>query len=169
MEGKGGEMKTILAPFDFSERSEYAFNIAREFAVAFGARLILFFVISQEQAMFAKEIMVESNVAIPDYSDEELLRRKKKHVMQQFETFIRKQKIENIALSTEVDVGNPVEKILEAIKKFKVDLVVMGTHGRTGINLALVGSVAEKIVRLSPVPVTTVKATGISKGRGIPK
>ncbi len=162
-------MKTILAPFDFSERSEYAFNVAREFAGAFGARLILFFVISQEQVMFAKEIMVESNFSIPDYSDEELLRRKKKHVMQEFETFIRKQKIENIALSTEVDVGNPVERILDAIKKFKVDLVVMGTHGRTGINLALVGSVAEKIVRLSPVPVTTVKAPGLSGGSGMPK
>lgn len=158
-------MKTILAPFDFSERSEYAFNLAKEFARAFEARLILFFVIPQEQAMFAKEIMVENEFSIPGYSEEELLKRKKERAMKQFEAIIPKHEVQDIEVSAEVDVGNPVEKILEAIEKFNVDLVVMGTHGRTGINLALIGSVAEKIVRHSPVPVTTVKAPGFLRGR----
>ncbi len=158
-------MKTILAPFDFSDRSEYAFNFAKEFAKAFGARLILFFVIPREQALFAKEFMVETDFSIPGYSEEKSIRGKKERVIKQFETIIRKNEVQDIEVSAEVDVGNPAEKILEAIEKFNVDLVVMGTHGRTGINLALIGSVAEKIVRQSPVPVTTVKAPGFLRSR----
>jgi nucleotide-binding universal stress UspA family protein len=52
--------------------------------------------------------------------------------------------------------GSPWEQILAAAKERGVDLIVMGTHGRRGIAHAFLGSVAEKIVRLSPVPVLTV-------------
>ena len=83
-----------------------------------------------------------------------------KKVLEEFEKIIPDYKERRISVRAEVVVGNPVEKILDAIKEFDVDLVVMGTHGRTGINLALIGSVAEKVVRHSPVPVTTVKAPG---------
>ena len=153
-------MKTILAPTDFSQRSEYAFNLAAEFAEKFGAQLILFYVIPQEQTHFAKEIMVEQKFTIPGYSEEELIKRRREKVLEEFEKIIPDYKDRRISVRAEVVVGNPVEKILDAIKEFDVDLVVMGTQGRTGINLALIGSVAEKVVRHSPVPVTTVKAPG---------
>ncbi|MDY6779570.1 MAG: universal stress protein [Halobacteria archaeon] len=57
----------------------------------------------------------------------------------------------------EVRSGNPHEKILDYIEENKIDLVVMGTHGRTGVKRVLMGSVAEKVVRTSPVPVLTVR------------
>jgi nucleotide-binding universal stress UspA family protein len=55
-----------------------------------------------------------------------------------------------------VVAGEPWLAILEAVKKQGADLIVMGTHGRRGISRVLLGSVAEKVVRLSPVPVLTI-------------
>ncbi|MFC5971251.1 universal stress protein [Halomarina salina] len=53
--------------------------------------------------------------------------------------------------------GTPHRQILDYVDEHDVDLVVLGTHGRTGLEHALVGSVAERVVRLSPVPVLTVR------------
>ena len=53
--------------------------------------------------------------------------------------------------------GVPHQSILAAVEEWGVDLVVMGTHGRTGLGRFLLGSVTEKVVRLSPVPVLTVR------------
>ena len=55
-------------------------------------------------------------------------------------------------------IGAPWEEVLEAAAEIGADLVVVGTHGRRGVSHALLGSVAERIVRLSPVPVLTVRS-----------
>jgi universal stress protein A len=60
-------------------------------------------------------------------------------------------------LTSHVISGTPYATILAAIEEGKYDLVVMGTHGRTGISHALIGSVAERVVRHSPCPVLTVR------------
>ncbi|MFB6092556.1 MAG: universal stress protein [Haloquadratum sp.] len=62
-----------------------------------------------------------------------------------------------IAATTSVEVGFPHEEILNAVEERDADLIAMGTHGRTGLDRYLLGSVAEKVVRLSPVPVLTVR------------
>lgn len=59
---------------------------------------------------------------------------------------------------SKLKTGMPWSGILEAIQELSPDIVVMGTHGRRGVSHALLGSVAEKVVRLSPVPVLTVRA-----------
>ncbi|MBX0295304.1 universal stress protein [Haloarcula nitratireducens] len=64
---------------------------------------------------------------------------------------------DDIAAETVVREGVPRTEILEYVEDEAMDLVVMGTHGRTGIDHYLIGSVAEKVVRRSPVPVTTVR------------
>jgi nucleotide-binding universal stress UspA family protein len=56
-----------------------------------------------------------------------------------------------------VEVGHPVEQILDVVTRDDVDLIVMGTHGHTGFAHAVLGSVAERVVRLAPCPVLTVK------------
>jgi universal stress protein A len=63
-----------------------------------------------------------------------------------------------IAVSTELREGNPSREILEAIRLGNYQLVVLGTHGRSGLGHLMLGSVAERVVRLSPVPVVTVPA-----------
>jgi len=57
----------------------------------------------------------------------------------------------------EVAAGSPAETIIRVAEEKKVDLIVMGTHGRTGLQHVLLGSVAEKVVRLAPCPVLTIK------------
>ena len=64
---------------------------------------------------------------------------------------------DDLAVETHVAEGVPKTAILDAIEDTGVDLVIMGTHGRTGIDHYLIGSVAEKVVRKSPVPVMTVR------------
>jgi nucleotide-binding universal stress UspA family protein len=61
-------------------------------------------------------------------------------------------------LRSELRCGDPAAEILRAIDELKPELVVMGTHGRRGLARLLLGSVAEKVVRSSPVPVLTVPA-----------
>jgi len=60
----------------------------------------------------------------------------------------------------EVAAGQPAETIVRVARERNADLVVMGTHGRTGLQHVLLGSVAEKVVRLAPCPVLTVRYTG---------
>ncbi|WP_424016963.1 universal stress protein [Halorientalis pallida] len=64
---------------------------------------------------------------------------------------------DGVAVETHVVEGVPKTAILDAVDDIGVDLVIMGTHGRTGIDHYLIGSVAEKVVRKSPVPVMTVR------------
>jgi len=60
---------------------------------------------------------------------------------------------------TEVSVGTPHEQITDYADAADVDLIVMGTHGRTGLDRFLLGSVTERVVRAAPAPVLTVRAT----------
>ncbi|THE63884.1 universal stress protein [Salinadaptatus halalkaliphilus] len=62
-----------------------------------------------------------------------------------------------LATTTDVTTGTPHREILEYIETNEIDLVVMGTHGRTGIGRYLLGSVTEKVVRLADIPVLTIR------------
>lgn len=62
------------------------------------------------------------------------------------------------AIHQKVTLGDPTQVIVELAKQGRYDLIVMGTHGRTGLNHFLVGSVAERVIRLAPCPVLTVHA-----------
>jgi len=71
---------------------------------------------------------------------------------------LRKQLREkNLKVKTYLVSGAPYREILKKTQLEKVDLIVMGTHGRTGVAHLLLGSVAERVVRLSPCPVLTVR------------
>ncbi|MUV56856.1 universal stress protein [Halogeometricum sp. CBA1124] len=65
-----------------------------------------------------------------------------------------------LSVVTEIAEGNPHEEILEYVSERGIDVVVVGSHGRSGIDRLVVGSVAERVVRLSPVPVLTVPEPG---------
>lgn len=66
-----------------------------------------------------------------------------------------------IEIETVVTAGAPTDAILEAVEKFDIERIVMGTHGRTGVGHFMLGSVAEKVVRLAPVPVLVVKGVEV--------
>ena len=62
-----------------------------------------------------------------------------------------------LTVITEIAEGNPHEEILAYVSEHGIDMVIMGTHGRTGIDRVVIGSVTERVVRRSPVPVLTVR------------
>ena len=79
-------------------------------------------------------------------------------IAQEYATSFAKRHLANVAqVAVHVRDGNPFLEILQAARDFHSDVIVMGTHGRTGVAHLLIGSVAEKVVRASHVPVLTVR------------
>jgi nucleotide-binding universal stress UspA family protein len=135
--------KHILVPTDFSEVSDRAIAKAVDLARAFDARLTLLHVWSLPTIGYAEGL----SWPIDD------LQKAAKDALA--ECYARISKLYP-QLDTLLLQGNEWRQILETVKKKDCDLVVMGTHGRRGLPHLLLGSVAEKVVRLCTVPVLTV-------------
>jgi nucleotide-binding universal stress UspA family protein len=136
----------ILVPTDFSEPSERAQSIAIDLARAFGAKLTLLHVWSMLYARYGEGMTWP--VAAMEHAAQKALegaRARAAELYAQTDAVLRS--------------GGELEEILDVVAAQKIDLVVMGTHGRRGLPRLLVGSVAEKVVRMSPVPVLTVGVT----------
>jgi nucleotide-binding universal stress UspA family protein len=136
-------IQTILHPTDFSERSRLALKLACSLARDYGARLIIVHVV--EQPMPA----AEGVMMVPLVIDTEPVRKR-----------LEQLRSEHAAVPVEHRLleGNPATEILGVVRDAKCDLVVMGTHGRSGVGRLLMGSVAEQVVRRASCPVLTVKA-----------
>lgn len=137
--------QTILHPTDFSEAANFAFRLAVSLARDHQARLVIVHVAPTPYAI-GGEIMV----APPEPASvqrEELLDRL--HEM--------KPSAAEVEFEHRLYEGNPAEEILRAAEASSADLIVMGTHGRTGLSRLLMGSVAEQVVRRASCPVLTVK------------
>ncbi len=146
-------MKTptqILVPIDFSESAEYALASAVGLAAKLDATVHLVNAIGVP-AMGAPEIGLAYTASMIDQMTTE-----------------NQQALEALATRTRADAkvgavlvraGDARDVILSAAHELDVDLIVMGTHGRRGLKRALLGSIAETIVRHAPVPVLTVRET----------
>jgi nucleotide-binding universal stress UspA family protein len=137
--------RTILCPTDFSDCAGEAFRLACSLAEVHGARLVVAHVID---VLHGEEgsggVMVQ--VRLPDYP-----RRMREALERQVPT--------NPDLPVEhvLAEGRPADEILRLAKATRCDLLVMGTHGRTGLRRMLLGSVAEQVLRRAPCPVLTVR------------
>ena len=142
-------VKKILAPIDFSVHSMEAMRGAMELAKDVGADVHLVHVIAPHRhfiplplatsAEESRELVREA--AMLEQAEEELARVKK-------DDFGDSKKVFTFAV-----VGNPIEKLVEYAKEQAIDLVVMSTHGRSGVEQILIGSVTEKMVRNAPCSV----------------
>lgn len=138
--------RRILCPVDFSESSILALRTAVDLAVQNQASLLLLNV--------APRPLGESDVvpvALDPYPFHE------DRARAELERIGREIVDGKAPYDTKVDVGDPATGILTAIPELESDLVVMGTHGRKGLGHLILGSVAERVVRESPVPVLTVR------------
>ena len=139
------KITNILVPTDFSACSEQALDYALEVAAKLDARVHLLSVIGvptygvAELGVGITAPMIDNLIADNQTALDQVARDKK-----------------GIA-QTLVRVGDARDVILRTAEELTADLIVMGTHGRRGISRALLGSVAEMIVRTSPVPVLTVR------------
>ncbi len=140
--------KKILFPIDFSESSEKVFPFALDMAQKFDAKLCLLFVATDISHLITTDLsrdMLMSTVAEIARAGENQMR-----------AFCDKQLSGFSNYETKVVTGSPGDEILKFADEQSIDLVVMGTHGRKGLDRTLMGSVADDIIKNSPTPVLTI-------------
>lgn len=89
--------------------------------------------------------------------NKDIMSRVKEEAIKDLQVFADKYHEDKITVAPEIAEGKPFVEIIKAARNYDVDLIVMGTHGRTGLKSMLIGSVAEKVVRKAPCPVLTAK------------
>jgi universal stress protein A len=138
----------FLVPIDFSEDANQAVKYAIDLASKLGARMTLLHVI--QLLPFGSGDM---GVTVPYTYFQDL----EADITSRMQAYL--ERVTAAGLEGEIAVvrGVPFQEILETAKMQQVDLIIMGTHGRTGLQHVLMGSVAEKVVRLAPCPVLVVR------------
>lgn len=135
--------RTIMHPTDFSEHSDLAFHLAVSMARDYGARVVVVHVTAPPAAYYGEGVFPVMPAGEPDRLRDQLGRLVAQEPKVLTEHFLL--------------VGDAATEILEKAEEVHCDLIVMGTHGRSGLDRLLMGSVAEQVVRKAPCPVLTVK------------
>ena len=149
----GMRLKKILYPTDFSELSVGAINHAVLLAEKFGAKLHILHVVDQAYQYWMA--MGPETVPVGPTPEEMLATAKK-----QMAGFIAEHVPEKLKATTELVSGRPFMEIIRIARAQKMDLIVIGTHGRGALTQMLLGSVAEKVIRKAPCPVLSVREPG---------
>lgn len=141
-------MKRILIPVDFSKYSEEALKVAAQIARKHNSKIILLHILEfPNQGSDA----IGTGASIPEimlYKDK---------AISNLENLMESEYLKGIEVSNAIEFKKIHEGILDSCKKNNIDLIVMGSHGTSGFDELLVGSNAEKVVRLSKIPVLVVK------------
>ena len=142
-------IKKIVCPTDFSDPSYEGLKVAREFAEHFSAELILVNVI------FPGPIV--PGVAEPGFHIPAALESMQETAEKKLQDLAQKKISENITVRTIVVSGKPSYEIVDLADKEKADIIVIATHGESGWQKFLFGSVTEKVIRMAACPVLTVQ------------
>jgi nucleotide-binding universal stress UspA family protein len=139
-------IERILVPHDFSETADAALAMALDLAERLHARIIILHAYEVPTYVFPESVVATADLIgqIRGAAEEALA------------TVKERDQRSGVQVDTLLRQGVAWSEINAVAKEFAADLVVMGTHGRRGVARALIGSVAEKIVRTSPCPVLTV-------------
>jgi nucleotide-binding universal stress UspA family protein len=139
----------IVVPTDFSACAEEAWVLAQRLARAVGAELVLVHVLVEtalyDETPFTMERVRNVHEAARRWAQETLDKR------------AAKAKGEGLNVRVALRTGAPYQEIVDLVTDERADLVVIGTHGRGGVGRALLGSVADRVVRMAPCPVLTVR------------
>ena len=136
----------ILVATDFGHSSERALELALSLAEKFGSELTLVHSWEAPDYSYAAGLYLPVDVLAPI----------ERAAVARLEEATTQLKVRFPAAKSMLRAGAPWEEVLAAATQVKADLIVMGTHGRRGFERALLGSVAERVVRLSSIPVLTV-------------
>jgi nucleotide-binding universal stress UspA family protein len=142
-------IRRILFPTDFSEHSDHAWTYALRFAREFSAAILLLHVVAPPPRM------TESYAV--QFDPEKYTQAASAEALASMDRLIRSAQGQGLTVSSEVRVGTDFAEIIDCARRSEIDLIVMATHGRTGVAHVLLGSVAEKVVRKAVCPVLTVK------------
>lgn len=142
-------IKKILFPTDFSDTSKLAMEYAIEFAREFDAELEIVHVLFDESQIVA--------FYLPQVTFQNLDKELEESAQKQLDAFTDSYpKLKDVKYSIKLLKGTPFVEIVAEAKSCEADMIVIGTHGRTGLEHVLFGSTAEKVVRKSPCPVFSV-------------
>lgn len=142
------EFKDILFPIDFSESSKKILPYVLTLSQAFGSTVHLLYVVRDLKYLTSFHVphpsltLIENEIA---ESSQKMMEKVCEEELQGCPRFVKK-----------ILIGDPAHEIIQYAQEEKIDLIIMGTHGRKGLEKALFGSVAEKVVKNSPVPVLTI-------------
>ena len=143
------KISTVLVAVDFSDSSDNAFQMALSLAESFSARLLVLHVINEPVDL--------RGFYVPHISFEKLEEEIQEGAQKMMESFCRQNIHEFENYESLIVPGLPYEQIIGQAEEKSADLIVLGTHGRTGLDHVLFGSTAEKVVRKSKLPVLTVR------------
>ncbi|BDG04428.1 universal stress protein [Anaeromyxobacter oryzae] len=146
------DWKKICCPIDFSDASRAAMEVAGDLARRFGAELVLLHAYPIPGYTFPDGSIVASPKMMQELADQA-----ERH-LQEWRADAEKLGISRV--TTAKAIGEPAAEIVAFAKEQGVGLVVVGTHGRTGLEHALMGSIAERVVRRAGCPVLTVHPEG---------
>lgn len=143
-------MKRILVPLDFSKTSIEALRQAETFGEKFGANLVLLHVVEKAPFMSGLETvpLAMSDKEVAEKASVELT------------LLARRELKEQTTWDVKVRIGKAYHEITEAAKELGADLLVLSTHGYTGLKHTLLGSTTERVVRHAPCPVLVVRQKG---------
>ncbi len=142
------EFKDILFPIDFSESSKKILPYVLTLSKTFGSTVHLLYVVRDLKYLTSFHVphpsltLIENEIA---ESSQKMMEKVCEEELQGCPRFIKK-----------ILIGDPAHEIIQYAQDEEIDLIIMGSHGRKGLEKALFGSVAEKVVKNSPVPVLTV-------------
>jgi universal stress protein A len=149
-------IRHILVPIDYSQNSQVALSYAAELALSFGASLDIVHV--WDRPTYVTDAVMVQRPGEAHKPIGELIRENAQEDMNEYLSSMTLPS--GVPTTSRLLSGDPAASLIAELKKGEHDLVVLSTHGRTGVAHLLLGSIAEKLVRLSPVPVLTVPVPG---------
>jgi nucleotide-binding universal stress UspA family protein len=139
--------KTILVPVDFSKGSDRAIAQAEQLAVALGAQIEVFHAYQLPVFALPDSTVTVSPTYIADVTE---------RATRELERYREALGTRGVKATAKLLEGNPADAIVERAERLGATMIVLGTHGRSGFRRFLLGSTAERVVRMATVPVLTV-------------
>jgi nucleotide-binding universal stress UspA family protein len=140
-------MKKIIVPIDFSEHSEYALEAAANLAQKYGSELLVLHMLELSNAILTADSSALNEEAVFYL----------KLAEQKFDTFLDKPYLENLNVTPIVKHFKVWSEVNDVANEHDANLIVMGSHGASGVKEVLVGSNTEKVVRHADIPVLVIK------------
>ena len=143
------EIKKVLVPIDFSDYSKFALKYAVDFAQKFSAEMILVYVV--EPVIYPPDFSM-GQIAIPSVNTEWDIKAK-----EELDKLANSEIPDGVKVKTIIKTGKPFLEVIETAAEEDTDLIIIATHGHSGMEHILFGSTAEKVVRKAPCPVLTLR------------
>ncbi len=151
------KIKKILAPTDLSDLSHAGVRYPLNLAKTVGAEVTVYHVVNYQELLWYGEKIKDKIATDSTFGPSDSILEKYQIALSRFLKEHFSDLIPSVKVHEKVEMGNPDVNIVEEARKERADLIVISTHGRTGLSHILLGSVTEKGVRHAPCPVLSIR------------